>query len=292
MSDMDLWYQERHNDEVSFGLNVSKTLHTEQSSFQRVDIFDSKGFGRVLTLDGLMMCTEKDEFVYHELIAHIPLLSHPHPEKILIIGGGDCGTLREVLKHDCVHSAVMCEIDGAVVDACKKYFKIFDAGQENPKSSIRIEDGIAFVKNAADASYDIVIVDSADPVGPGVGLFTSGFYAEVKRILKPNGIVAAQCESPWEDYLDLAKVYGNLKSAFAHVYAMVGTIPSYPYGYWSWAVAGETCNPIKDIQMERARNIQKTTQYYNLEIHRAAFALPNFFKKKLLNIVDNAAEET
>jgi len=289
-SPLDLWYHERHHDEVAFGLRVSNVLHTEQSPFQRVDVFDSIGFGRVLTLDGLMMCTEKDEFVYHELISHVPLISHPNPKSVLIIGGGDCGTLREVLRHDCVESVVMCEIDGAVVDACGKLFPNFSEAQRNSKAKICIEDGIAFVKNAQDASYDVVIVDSADPIGPGVGLFTPEFYKEVKRILKKDGIVVAQCESPWEEKLDIAQVYGNLKSAFSHVYSMVGSIPSYPYGFWSWAVASETVNPIADINMERANKIAKNSQYYNAAIHHAAFALPNFFKKKLAHIVENARE--
>lgn len=289
-STLDLWYHERHHNEVAFGLRVLNVLHNEKSPYQQVDIFDSIGFGRVLTLDGLMMCTEKDEFVYHELIAHVPLLSHPNPKKVLIIGGGDCGTLREVLRHECIESVTMCEIDGAVIDACQKYFPDFQGAYQNPKAKICVEDGVAFVKNSPDASYDVVIIDSADPIGPGVGLFTPDFYKEVKRILCYDGVVIAQCESPWEEKWDLAQVYGNLKSAFSKVYSMIGSIPSYPYGYWSWAIASEKINPIRDLQSERAQKIQKNTQYYNTAIHNAAFSLPNFFKKKLIHIVENARE--
>jgi spermidine synthase len=141
-SALDLWYQERHNNEISFGLHVKKVLHSRQSPFQRVDVFESSGFGRVLTLDGLMMCSDRDEFVYHEMIAHVPLLVHPQPKKILIIGGGDGGTLREILRHDCVQEAVLCEIDHEVVDAAKQFFPKLAIGLNHPRAKIHIGDGL------------------------------------------------------------------------------------------------------------------------------------------------------
>jgi len=288
MSTLDLWYQERHNNENSFGLHVTKVLHSEQTKYQKVDVFETSGFGRVLTLDGLMMCTDRDEFVYHELIAHVPLVSHPNPKRVLIIGGGDGGTLREVLRHSSVEEAVLCEIDGGVVEAAKRFFPELSKEMNNPRAKICIEDGVEYVKNAKDASFDVVIVDSADPIGPGVGLFSGDFYSQVKRILTPDGIVVAQCESPWENSFDLAKIYGNLKSAFSNVYAMVGSIPSYPYGYWSWGVASNKINPIQDLHVEKAKRIEKSTKYYNSELHKAAFAIPNFLKHRLKEVVSNA----
>lgn len=287
-SPLDLWYQERHNDEVSFGLHVKKVLHSVQSPFQRVDVFESSGFGRVLTLDGLMMCSDRDEFVYHEMISHVPLLVHPNPKKVLVIGGGDGGTLREVLRHDCVEEAVLCEIDGEVVDAARQFFPALAFGLNHPRAKIHIGDGVDFVKKSSPGEYDIVIVDSTDPIGPGVGLFSGEFYKEVKRILTPGGIVMAQCESPWENKFDLAKVYGNLTEAFSSVYSMVGTIPSYPYGYWSWGFASDSVHPFENINLTKARAIEKATKYYNIDIHKSAFALPNFLKQKLQNVVKNA----
>ncbi|APJ05046.1 spermidine synthase [Silvanigrella aquatica] len=287
-SPLDLWYQERHNDEVSFGLHVKKVLHSSQSPFQRVDVFESTGFGRVLTLDGLMMCSDRDEFVYHEMISHVPLLVHPNPKRVLVIGGGDGGTLREVLRHDCVEEAVLCEIDGEVVEAARQFFPALAFGLNHPRAKVHIGDGVEFVKKSAAGVFDIVIVDSTDPIGPGVGLFSGEFYREVKRILAPGGIVMAQCESPWENKFDLAKVYGNLKDAFTSVYSMVGSIPSYPYGFWSWGFASDNQHPFHKIDLERARAIEKASKYYNVDIHRGAFALPNFLRQKLANVVENA----
>ncbi|RDB37181.1 polyamine aminopropyltransferase [Spirobacillus cienkowskii] len=287
-SSLDLWYQEKHNNEVSFGLHVKKVLNSVQSPFQRVDVFESTGFGRVLTLDGLMMCSDRDEFVYHEMISHIPLLVHPNPKRVLVIGGGDGGTLREVLRHDCIEEAVLCEIDGEVVAAAKQFFPALAFGLNHPRAKVHIGDGVEFVKNSANAQFDVVIVDSTDPIGPGVGLFSGEFYKEVKRILTPGGIVAAQCESPWENNIDLSKVYGNLKEAFSSVYSMVGSIPSYPYGYWSWGFASDSVHPFKDINLDKAKAIEKASKYYNVDVHRAAFALPNFLRSKLKNVVENA----
>ncbi len=285
---LDLWYQERHNDEISTGLHIRNVLHSSQSQFQRVDVLDSTGFGRILTLDGLMMVTERDEFVYHEMIAHVPLLVHPNPKRVLVIGGGDGGTLREVLRHDCVEEAVLCEIDGEVVDACRRYLPTVAVGLNHPRAKVHIGDGVEFVKNCEPAAFDLVIVDSTDPIGPGVGLFSGSFYKEVKRILRPGGIAMAQCESPWENGIDLAKVYGNLKDGFAHVYAMTGTVPTYPFGFWSWGFASDTVHPFQNIQADRAAAIEKATRYYNTDIHKGAFALPNFLKARLKGVASNA----
>jgi spermidine synthase len=285
---LDLWYQEKHNDQIALGLHVKSVLHSVQSPFQRVDILDTTGFGRVMTLDGLMMVTERDEFVYHELISHVPLLVHPNPKRVLVIGGGDGGTLREVLQHDCVQEAVLCEIDGEVVEAARKYLPFVATGLNHPRAKVHIGDGVDFVRKSPDASFDVVIVDSTDPIGPGVGLFSGDFYKQVSRILRPDGIAMAQCESPWEDSIDLRKVYGNLKDGFASVYSMIGTIPTYPYGFWSWAFASNTLHPFDKIDMNRAQAIEKTTRYYNTDIHRGAFCLPNFLKQRLRGVVNNA----
>ena len=287
MSTLDLWYHERHRQEIALGLRVTKVLSSVQSKFQKVDVFESAGFGRVMTLDGLMMVTERDEFVYHELISHIPLFSHPNPRSVLIIGGGDGGTLREVLRHSCVESAVLCEIDGEVVNAAKDYFPKLSCSFQDPRSKIAIEDGVEFVNNAAESSFDVVIVDSTDPIGPGVGLFSQDFYRAVSRILKPGGIVVAQCESPWEEGIDLAKVYSNL-SEVGDVSAFLATIPTYPYGFWSWGIAGRGLNPQIIARQADCLELSHSCLFYNKEVHFSCFALPNFLKKKLKGIVVNA----
>lgn len=285
---LDLWYQEKHNDEIALGLHVKSVLHSSRSQFQRIDVLDTTGFGRVMTLDGLMMVSERDEFVYHEMIAHVPLLAHPNPERVLVIGGGDGGTLREVLRHDCVKEAVLCEIDGGVIDASRKFMPFVAVGLNHPRARILVADGVDFVRKADAGSFDVVMIDSTDPIGPGVGLFSESFYREVRRILKPDGIVVAQCESPWENGIDLAKIYKNLGAAFDNIYAFTGTIPTYPFGYWSWGYASAQQHPYENIAMSRAAAIERTTKYYTSEIHRATFALPNFLKQRLKGVVRNA----
>lgn len=285
---LDLWYQEKHNDEIALGLHVKNVLQSSQSPFQRIDVLDTSGFGRVMTLDGLMMVSERDEFVYHEMIAHVPLLAHPNPSRVLVIGGGDGGTLREVLRHDCVTEAVLCEIDGGVIEAARKYLPFVAVGLNHPRAKINVGDGVEFVHKAPAGSFDIVVIDSTDPIGPGVGLFSEAFYREVRRILKPDGIVVAQCESPWENGIDLAKIYKNLGAAFDSVYAYVGSIPTYPFGFWSWGFASAAVHPYEKIASARANAIERATKYYTTEIQRAAFALPNFMRQRLRGVVRNA----
>lgn len=285
---LDLWYQEKHNDEIALGLHVKSVLHSSRSAFQRIDVLDTSGFGRVMTLDGLMMVSERDEFVYHEMISHIPLLAHPNPKRVLVIGGGDGGTLREVLRHDSVTEAVLCEIDEGVIDASRKYLPFVAVGLNHPRAKIMVGDGVEFVNKAPEGSFDVVIIDSTDPIGPGIGLFSETFYKQVRRILKPDGIVVAQCESPWENGIDLAKIYKNLGAAFDSVYAYSGTIPTYPFGYWSWGFASDAHHPFEKIDLKRGQAIERATKYYTTDIQRAAFAIPNFLKQRLRGVVRNS----
>jgi spermidine synthase len=287
LSSLDLWYQERHNEEISTGLHVKSVLFSGQSQYQRVDVLETSGFGRIMTLDGLMMVTERDEFVYHELISHVPLLAHPNPQRVLVIGGGDGGTLREVLRHDCVKEAVLCEIDGMVIEASRKFLPFVAVGLNHPRAKIHVGDGVDFVKKHEPHYFDIAIIDSTDPIGPGVGLFSGEFYRNLKKIMKPDGIVVAQCESPWETSFDLGKVYGNLKDAFSKVYSMVGSVPTYPFGFWSWGFASDAHHPYHKIDLERAMAIEKGTRYYNRSVQRAAFGIPNFLYSRLKGIVSN-----
>jgi spermidine synthase len=282
---LNLWVYDEHQNETAFGLRIKGYLHSEKTPFQKLDMIDSAGFGRVLLLDGIIMTTEKDEFVYHEMISHVALNCHPNPQNVLIIGGGDGGTLREVVKHQSVVKATMCEIDEAVVNASKKYLPTLSSAFAHPKTNLVIGDGVKFVKDHSPASFDVIIVDSTDPLGPGVGLFSEDFYKDVGRILKPDGIVVAQCETPWDDIISLDKVFNNLKSACNHVYTFVGTVPSYQKGYWAWGFASNTINPLKDLNEAKAQQIGATCKYYNREVHRAAFALPNFVKERLKSVI-------
>lgn len=267
-------------DITGFGLALETEadfLYSKKSKFQQVDIFKSKTLGNVLTLDGLMMTTERDEFFYHEMIVHIPLNSHKNPENVLVIGGGDGGTVREVLLHDNVKRVDLCEIDKDVIEASKKFLPSISGKLDDKRVNIYVEDAIEFIKNKKNL-YDIVLIDSTDPMGPGVGLFTEEFYTNVKESLKEGGIVTPQSESPFANPEEMKRMYILLNKVFKTVLPYTGPIPTYPGGYWSWAFCtNDNNNSIKDI--ERAKKIEKNAKLYNINLHNAAFQVPNFVRK-------------
>ncbi len=268
---------------ANFGIAIKnkKSLFSDKSEFQKVDVFESdSALGRVLTLDDLMMCTEGDEFFYHEMIAHIPMMNHKCPKSVLVIGGGDGGTVREVLKHDTVEKVVLCEIDGMVVEACKKYLPTISCELDNPKVEIKIEDAIEYMKDKKDV-FDIVLIDSTDPMGPGEGLFTEEFYTNVKNSLKKGGIMVAQSESPVVNKMEIKKMYDLLKKVFPICSTYTSNIPTYPGGYWAWAYCSVEVEPLSYIDERRCEAITKTCKVYNKEYHLARFALPNFLKELL-----------
>jgi spermidine synthase len=273
-------YRETYEKGCFLGFAVEEMLATETSQFQKIDLFRSSSHGVVMALDGLIQLTERDEYVYHEMISHVPLLVHPDPQHVLIIGGGDGGTAREVSKHPEVKHVDMCEIDGKVVELCKKHFPSTAIGMENQKVQVTVGDGIEWVKKAPNNSYDVVIIDSSDPVGPGVGLFNATFYREVLRILKPSGVVVAQGESP----LYQVSAVRNLRKAMREVFPITSTylasIPTYPSGLWSFAFASKGIEPF-EVDHVRAKQITQTCKYYNEAIHRASFALPTHLIEEL-----------
>ncbi len=269
---------------TGYGISLDvegENLYSKKSEFQQVDIFKSKTLGNVLTLDGLMMTTVEDEFFYHEMIAHIPLCSHKNPENVLVIGGGDGGTVREVLKHPSVKNVDLCEIDALVIEASKMFLPSIAGKLDDKRVNIYVEDAIEFIKTKKNC-YDVVLVDSTDPMGPGVGLFTEEFYTNVKESLKKGGIVTPQSESPFANKNEMKNMYILLKKVFKTVLPYCGPIPTYPGGYWSWAFCSDdNDNTIKDIK--RAELIEKDAKLYNTKLHNAVFAVPNFVRK----IVDN-----
>ena len=269
---------------TGYGISLDvegENLYSKKSEFQQVDIFKSKTLGNVLTLDGLMMTTVEDEFFYHEMIAHIPLCSHKNPENVLVIGGGDGGTVREVLKHPSVKNVDLCEIDALVIEASKMFLPSIAGKLDDKRVNIYVEDAIEFIKTKKNC-YDVVLVDSTDPMGPGVGLFTEEFYTNVKESLKKGGIVTPQSESPFANKNEMKNMYILLKKVFKTVLPYCGPIPTYPGGYWSWAFCSDdNDNTIKDIK--RAELIAKDAKLYNTKLHNAVFAVPNFVRK----IVDN-----
>jgi len=268
---------------AGFGIaiKVKEVLFSDQSPFQKVEIIDTdSALGKILTLDDLMMTTEGDEFFYHEMISHIPMMNHKCPKTVLVIGGGDGGTVREVLKHDTVEKVILCEIDGMVIDVCKKYLPTIAGKLDDPKVEVLVEDAIEYIKDKEN-EFDIVLIDSTDPMGPGEGLFTEEFYTNVKKSLKKDGIVAAQSESPVVNKEEIKKMYSLLKKVFPITSTFTSPIPTYPGGYWAWALCSEEVEPLSYIDERRCAEITKSCQVYNKEYHQARFALPNFLKNLL-----------
>ena len=268
---------------AGFGIAIKagKVLFSDKSDFQKVEIFETDSqLGRVLTLDDLMMTTEGDEFRYHEMIAHIPMMHHKCPKSVLVIGGGDGGTVREVLKHKTVERVVLCEIDGMVIEACKKYLPTIACELDNPKVEIRVADAIEYIKDKKN-EFDIVLIDSTDPMGPGEGLFTEEFYTNVKNSLKEGGIVAAQSESPVANKEEIKKMYNLLKKVFPVCSTYTSNIPTYPGGYWAWAFCSKDVKPLSYFAEDRYEDIVKSCKIYNRDYHNARFALPNYLKELL-----------
>lgn len=275
------YYHEITPSGFGIAIKAGNILFSDQSEFQKVEVFETdSALGRVLTLDDLMMTTEGDEYHYHEMIAHIPMMNHKCPKSVLVIGGGDGGTVREVLKHDTVERVVLCEIDGMVIEACKKFLPTIACELDNPKVEILVQDAIEYIKDKKN-EFDIILIDSTDPMGPGEGLFTEEFYTNVKNSLKEGGIMVAQSESPFVNKQEIKKMYDLLKKVFPICSTYTSNIPTYPGGYWAWAFCSENVEPLSYIDERRCEDITKTCKIYNKDYHKARFALPNYLKELL-----------
>ncbi|MCL2838037.1 MAG: polyamine aminopropyltransferase [Oscillospiraceae bacterium] len=276
---MDLWYREHHTDNVRLSIKVSETLATAQSEFQRIDIFETPEFGRVLTLDGYLMLTEKDEFIYHEMITHVPMAVNPDISDVLVIGAGDGGTVRELCKYDHVKRIDLVEIDKMVVELCQKYLPQTANKLADSRVNIYFEDGLKFVRSKFD-EYDLIIVDSTDPFGPGEGLFTKEFYGNCYSALRAHGILVNQHESPFYDNDALAMKRANekIRQMFPKSYVYQAHIPTYPSGHWLFGFASKGLEPISDLKADWWNNLGIETKYYNTELHKGSFALPNYVK--------------
>lgn len=274
------WYYEEDMGSSRMGFKFASKLHEEQSPFQKICIYDTPFFGKLLTLDDVVMFTERDEFTYHELLIHVPLCSLPRPRTVLIIGGGDCGCMREALKHPELERVVQCDIDERVTRVCEEHFDWPRACQTDPRCELRFADGVAYLERAPEA-FDLIVVDSTDPKGPGVGLFTADFYAKARRALKPGGVLVAQTESPFWDPGMVGAIYQQLGKVFETLTAYMGATPNYPSGTWSWAYASRGRQPLEHFDEERAARLEADCLYYNRDIHRACFALPNFARRAM-----------
>lgn len=266
---------------------VKRELARVQSDFQDIVIFDSETHGRVMVLDGVIQITEGDEFVYQEMLTHVPLLAHGSAANVLIIGAGDGGVLRRVLQHRTTTRAVMVEIDGEVIRLCKEFLpNIAGDAWSDPRADVIVGDGIDYVKRAPDGAFDAIIVDSTDPIGVGEVLFTDDFYRNCARILTPRGLVVNQCGVPFMQADELRDTSARRRNFFPHVSAYVAAVPTYVGGFmtlgWAGKDAGLTTVPVETIrQRAQAAGILGTTQYWTPEIHVGAFNLPPYIAKHL-----------
>lgn len=282
---MDLWFSEFHTPNVKLSIKVDKQLYSEQSEFQRIDVFESEEFGRFLTLDGYMMLTEKDEFIYHEMIVHVPMAVNPGIKRVLVIGAGDGGVLRELTRYGGVENIDLVEIDERVVEVCKKYLPKTACGFDDKRVEVFYQDGLKFVRRCEN-KYDLIIVDSTDPFGPGEGLFTKEFYGNCCNALTENGIMVNQCESPFysEDRIAMQRAHKRIVDSFPVSRVYQAHIPSYPSGHWLFGFASKKFHPIKDFNPERWESLGIRTRYYNTRLHVGSFALPNYVQELLENV--------
>jgi spermidine synthase len=275
---MELWYTEKQTPNVGITCKISRTLHTEKTPFQEMDVIDTEQFGRMLVLDGMVMTTIKDEFVYHEMISHVALNTHPNPENVLVIGGGDGGAIREIVKNPKVKKATLVEIDERVIEVSKQYLpEISSALQGNSKVEILVDDGIAHVKNFKNA-YDVILVDSTEPIGPAEGLFALEFYRQIYDSLKEDGLMVAQTESPFFNDDLIRRVYKDISSVFPVTKLYLASIPTYPSGLWSFTMGSKRWDP---EQVNENSIMELDTKYYSKEIHKAVFKLPKFVTELL-----------
>ncbi|MFZ5981186.1 MAG: polyamine aminopropyltransferase [Candidatus Zixiibacteriota bacterium] len=275
-----LWYKELHDGVAGLTLKIDRIHESITSDFQRLEVLENRDFGKLLVLYGSLMVSDRDYNAYNEMISHVPLFSHPSPEKVLIIGGGDCGALTEILKHPEVAGCTMCEIDKMVVEVSKKHFPHLTTGLNDPRARVIYEDGQMFLKKTKE-KFDVITLDLSDPVGPAADLFQKPFHQTVFEKLEDDGILVAQAESPIFNQHTLIGMYKNLSDIFPLVRIYTCFMPIYPSGCWAFVLGSKKYDPLKDFDERRYRQLNLKTRYYNAKIHRAAFALPQFLEDLL-----------
>ena len=282
---MVLWFSEPHTKNVKLSIRVNRQLYSGESEFQRIDVFESPEFGRFLTLDGYMMLTEKDEFIYHEMMVHVPLAVHPNVKNVLVIGAGDGGVVRELVRYDTIEHIDMVEIDPMVVQVCREYLPFTTTGLDDPRVSIRYEDGLKFVRRCEDA-YDLIIVDSTDPFGPGEGLFTKEFYGSCYKALHADGIMVNQHESPFydEDVAAMQRTHARIVQSFPLSRLYQAHIPTYPSGHWLFGFASKKYHPLRDLREAEWNARRLSCRYYTTTLHKGAFYLPAYVEEMLVDV--------
>ncbi|EIT87466.1 spermidine synthase [Fictibacillus macauensis ZFHKF-1] len=269
---MEMWFTEKQTKSFGITAKVKQTYVSEQTEFQKLDMIETEEFGNMLVLDGMVMTTQKDEFVYHEMVAHVPLFTHPKPTNVLVVGGGDGGVIREVLKHPSVEKATLVEIDGLVIEYSKQYLPEIAGDLEDPRVEVKVDDGFMHIATSEN-QYDVIMVDSTEPVGPAAKLFEKGFYEGISKALKEDGIFVAQTDNPWFTPELITKVFKDVQEIFPITRLYTANIPTYPSGLWTFTIGSKQHDPL-EVQEERFHDIN--TKYWTKDIQKAAFALPKF----------------
>lgn len=277
---MSLSYYEYYNERTGLTVGINKLLFSEKTPYQTVEVYETDTWGNMMTIDGIVMLSEKDEFVYHEMLSHVAMFTHPRPERVLIIGGGDGGTAREVMRHDSVKQVDLVEIDEAVVRAAKEFLP--EVGDwDNPKLNVKFENGIKLIQDIEEP-YDVILIDGSDPVGPAEGLFEKPFIRSCYDALSEQGVFAAQTEGPWEEefHQSMSQVYHALDETYDVSRMYLAYIPLYPAGMWSFCLGSRREDPLTNTTLERISrgmdHFGHELNYYNEDVHRGCFALPNF----------------
>lgn len=269
---MELWYTEKQTESFGITAKITKTYVDEQTDFQKLDMIETEEFGTMLVLDGMVMTTVKDEFVYHEMVAHPILFTHPNPEHVLVVGGGDGGVIREIMKHPKVKKAVLVDIDGKVIEYSKKYLPTIACELENPRVEVQVNDGFMHIHDHKN-TYDVIMVDSTEPVGPAANLFSRGFYQGIYEALKEDGIFVAQTDNPWFKADLIQSVNRDVKEVFPIVRVYGANIPTYPSGLWTFTMGSKKYDP---LLVDETAIPDIDTKYYTPSLHKAAFVLPKF----------------
>lgn len=280
-----LWFTDKDENQAMSLRHTGNVLFNETSPYQQVRVLESYSHGKFLAINNMVMATERDEFHYHEMMVHPAFQTHQAPKRVLVIGGGDGGTIREVFKYPSVEKVVMVEIDEAVVRAAKEHLPKLSCEFQNPKLELRIGDGIEYMKNAESESFDVILVDGSDPVGPAEGLFSEAFYQNCFRVLRKDGILVSQGESPMFHEKAFVDLNACLKRIFGKdkTHTMLFFMSTYPTGMWSLQMAVKGAKHPKDASLDQARNFakEKKLRYYNEGVHMAAFQLPGFVREML-----------
>ena len=266
------WFTEKQTENFGITIKVNKTLHTEQTEFQKLDMVETAEFGNMLFLDGMVMTSQVDEFVYHEMVAHPALNTHPNPEHVLVVGGGDGGVIREIMKHEKVKKATLVEIDGKVIEYSKQYLPEIAGELDNPRVEVIVGDGFMHIVKSKN-QYDVIMVDSTEPVGPAAPLFERGFYQGIYEALKEDGMFVAQTDNPWFKSDLIRKVNKDVKEIFPITRAYVANIPTYPSGMWMFQMGSKKYDP---LEVDANSIPERETKYYTPRLHSAAFVLPKF----------------